>query len=94
MFDAWGEFFHYDLWLESFASCQIDMDFYVSRMRGEQEIFPWEHLSCGVSKAFLYREWKRAKEGQVTPNCRVACSGCCSKNYSRFGTVCPGNSVG
>ena len=94
MFDAWGEFFHYDHWLESFASCQIDMDFYVSRMRGEQEIFPWEHLSCGVSKAFLYREWKRAKEGQVTPNCRVACSGCCSKNYSRFGTVCPGNSVG
>lgn len=26
-FDAWSEFFHYDLWLEAFAACGIDIDF-------------------------------------------------------------------
>lgn len=38
-FDAWSEFFHYDLWLEAFAACGIDIDFYTKRARSDDEIF-------------------------------------------------------
>ena len=40
------------------------------------EIFPWSHLSYGVSEAFLKREWEKAQKAQTTPNCRQQCAGC------------------
>ena len=44
--------------------------------RRYDEIFPWDHLDYGVTKAFLRRENERAHAGLTTPNCREACSGC------------------
>ena len=75
-YDAWSEYYKNDLWFESFEECGIDPDFYTVRERSEDEIFPWDFLDCGVSKAFLLREWHRAKEETVTPNCRMQCQGC------------------
>ena len=75
-YDAWSEYYRNDLWFESFEECGIDPDFYTVRERSEDEIFPWDFLDCGVSKAFLLREWHRAKEETVTPNCRMQCQGC------------------
>ena len=64
----------------------MDPDFYTVRERSEDEIFPWYFIDCGVTKAFLLREWKRAAEAVVTPNCRMQCQGC---GAARFGTgVC------
>ncbi|MBR6769992.1 MAG: TIGR03960 family B12-binding radical SAM protein [Lachnospiraceae bacterium] len=82
IFDAWSEFFHYDLWLEAFAECGIDMDFYTLRERAKEEILPWDFLDCGVTKEFLWREWQKAVAETGTPNCRVQCQGC---GASRFG---------
>ena len=76
MFDAWSEYFHNDLWIETFEECQVDIPFYTTRERSLDEIFPWDFINCGVSKDFLKREWKRAMEGQTTPNCSVQCQGC------------------
>ena len=39
-------------------------------------MFPWEHIDIGVSKRFLRREYERAQQGIVTPNCREKCSAC------------------
>ena len=39
-------------------------------------------LDIGVTKEFLKKEWQRAMEGTVTPNCRMQCSGC---GAARFG---------
>ena len=50
------------------------------------EIFPWDFLSCGVSKQFLAREWEKAKQEVVSPNCRMQCMGCGAKQYG--GGVC------
>ncbi len=86
LFDAWSETFHPEYWREAFASCGIDTDFYTVRERGEEELFPWDFIDIGVTKNFLLREWKRAKEEQVTPNCRAACSGCGAKCFG--GGVC------
>lgn len=85
-YDAWGEYYKHDVWLENFEECGVDPDFYTVRERSEDEIFPWDFIDCGVTKAFLLREWKRAAEAVVTPNCRMQCQGC---GAARFGTgVC------
>lgn len=76
IFDAWSEYYHHDLWLESFQECDLDPDFYTTRKREDDEIFPWDFIDCGVSKAYLLREWKNAKEEKVTENCKNKCAGC------------------
>ena len=38
---------------------------------------PWDHISAGVSERYLEREWRRAQEGVLTPDCtRCGCTGC------------------
>lgn len=80
-FDAWSEFFDMDLWMRAFEKCGIDPDFYTMRERDEDEIFPWDFIDIGVTKQFLLKEWKEAKTGRVTPNCRQQCSGCGSARF-------------
>lgn len=82
IYDAWGEYFKYQIWVDCFNECQVDMDFYTTRTRSDEEIFPWDFLDCGVNRAFLLREWKRAAEAVVTPNCKMQCQGC---GAARFG---------
>ncbi len=81
IFDAWTEFFKPDVWNEVLDECGVDRDFYNYRERGEDEIFPWDFIDIGVSKAFLRKEYERAKEGVTTPNCREQCSGCGAARY-------------
>ncbi|SER62737.1 TIGR03960 family B12-binding radical SAM protein [Lachnobacterium bovis] len=88
-FDAWGEFFNFDLWLEAFEKCQISIDFYAIRQREEDEVFPWDFIDCGVTKEFMLREWHTALSETVTPNCRMRCSGCGARKY--LGGVCYAN---
>lgn len=76
LFDSWSEFFHNELWLESFTESNVDIDFYTIRERGEDEIFPWDFIDCGVTRTHLLREWEKAMQGEATPNCRVKCQGC------------------
>jgi radical SAM-linked protein len=40
------------------------------------EVFPWEHIRSGVSKAYLQKEWERALQGDETPDCRDRCHFC------------------
>ncbi len=82
IYDAWTEYFDYAKWLEAMDELGIDRDFYTTRPRPDDEIFPWDFLDIGVTKAFLLKEWNRAKEGVVTPNCKQKCSGC---GAARFG---------
>ena len=86
IYDAWGEQFHYDRWLEAFEETGLDLDFYTTRERDLDEVFPWDFIDIGVTKKFLEREWKRATEETVTPNCRMQCSGCGAMKYE--GGVC------
>ena len=76
LFDSWTEVFKNELWMEAFAECGVDIDFYTIRKRELDEVFPWDFIDIGVTRAFLEREWKKAHEETVTPNCRMQCSGC------------------
>ena len=74
--DGWDECFSYKTWLESFATCGIDPDFYTVRGYGYDENLPWDIIDVGVSKQFLHAERNRAYAETVTPDCRQGCSGC------------------
>ena len=86
IFDAWSEYFDYQRWVDAFAECGIDTDFYTMRERDLDEISPWDFIDIGVSKEFLKREWKNAHDEKVTPNCRMKCSGCGAMKFG--GGVC------
>ena len=79
-FDGWDEQFKFDLWLESFAECGIDPDFYL-RARGLEETLPWDHIDVGVKKSFLKKEYERAMKEETTPNCREKCAGCGANSF-------------
>lgn len=74
--DSWDEHFRYDLWLEAFEQCGVDIGFYANRRRSYDEIMPWSHLDYLISKDFLIRENKKAHNAQTTRNCKEGCSGC------------------
>ena len=86
IYDAWSESFDYNIWKESFAETNIDIDFYTLRERSTDEILPWDFIDAGVTKKFLIHEWEQAKKETVTPNCRQKCSGCGAMRYG--GGVC------
>lgn len=83
IFDAWSEFYKHDVWLKCFEENGVSIDFYTTRERDLDEVFPWDFIDCGVSRKFLEREWLRATKEQVTtPNCKMKCQGC---GAARFG---------
>lgn len=86
LYDSWGEHFKNELWMQAFENTGVDIGFYNLRQRDLDEILPWDFIDIGVSKSFLKREWQRAMEGKVTPNCRMQCSGCGAGIYG--GGVC------
>ena len=86
IFDSWSEFFDNGKWMEAFQQCGVSIDFYNLRERSLDEVFPWDFIDCGVSKAFLKREWHNALKETVTPNCKMQCNGCGAAQYQ--GGVC------
>lgn len=74
--DSWSDYFSMERWLDAFDSRGLDPDFYAGRTRGEDELFPWDVISVGVSKKYLACERKEAYAGRVTPDCRTRCMGC------------------
>lgn len=76
-FDGWSDCFSYERWLEALAEVGLDKDFYASRDRGQDEVFPWEHVQPGVARRFLWNEWQKAQAQQLTHDCRRStCTGC------------------
>lgn len=76
-FDGWSEYFHYNGWVEAFEECGVDTAFYTERQRSLDEVFPWDFIDTGVSKAFLKREYEKALRAELTPDCRHEdCVGC------------------
>jgi radical SAM family uncharacterized protein/radical SAM-linked protein len=74
--DAWSEHMRLEPWREAFRQAGVDPDFYL-RERRPEEVLPWDHLQCGVSREYLLAERARAAQGLETPDCRQAgCQDC------------------
>ena len=86
IYDSWSDQFDNDKWMQAFENTGIDIGFYNLRERYEDEVFPWDFIDIGVTKKFLRKEWDKAMKGEVTPNCRMQCSGCGAARWG--GGVC------
>lgn len=87
-FDGWTERFDFERWQEAFAEeaatgetkspvTPVSMEFYTTRPRSSDEVLPWDHLDCGVTKEFLRAEYERALGLEPTPDCSVGrCTDC------------------
>lgn len=88
IYDAWSDYYKHDRWVEAIEECGLSLDFYAFRERKEDELFPWDFIDIGVSKAFLLKEYKKAARGEITSNCRNKCSGCGAASFGAG--ICPG----
>ena len=75
-FDAWSEYFSLQTWLDAFEANGLDPAFYANRERGKDEVLPWAPISDGVKTSYLWKEKETAYRGEITPDCRVKCTGC------------------
>ena len=86
LYDSWSESFDNNIWMKAFDTCGLSIDFYTTRERSLDELFPWDFIDVGVTKDFFKREWNNSLMEKVTPNCRMQCSGCGAKIFG--GGVC------
>ena len=86
-FDGWDEHFKFDKWMEAFKECGINPEFYAYRRRELDELLPWDHIDVGITKKFLRSEYKKSLKGELTRDCRTACTGC-GINLLEEGGVC------
>ena len=75
-FDGWSEFFSKQIWDEAMADCDFNPDFYVYREKSYDEVLPWDFIDIGVNRKYLERENEKAKNAELTKNCREGCTGC------------------
>jgi len=69
-FQEWTEHFRLDRWLDALAEAGLSADWYVHRHRTDDEVLPWDHLSAGLHKDFLWQDWRDALAEVGLPDCR------------------------
>lgn len=74
-FDAWNEFFLYHEWIDAFKEADIDIEALLVGNKIES-ILPWDFINIGVTKQYLLKELKKAKQETTTKDCRDGCTGC------------------
>ena len=76
-FDGWSEHFRPAIWEEAFAEQGLNQKELAGRNFSPSETLPWEHIDSTISKTWLWQEWLKAKQGELTKDCREGvCSGC------------------
>ncbi|MDX2479863.1 MAG: radical SAM protein [Desulfuromusa sp.] len=54
----------------------LTLDFYVTRERGIDELFPWDVIDQGVERTYLWQEYQKAQQGKTTSPCVAGCRRC------------------
>ena len=75
-FDAWHEFFDFDIWLQALEKAGLDPEFYSHRERPIDEILPWDHIDAAVKKQFLTEDYLLSQQGITRMDCRGQCYAC------------------
>ena len=70
VFQEWSEFFRMGRWEEAMAAEGLSLEWYVNRHRDEHEVLPWDHLSAGLHKDFLWLDWQASLAAHGLEDCR------------------------
>jgi radical SAM superfamily enzyme YgiQ (UPF0313 family) len=69
-FQEWSERFDLQRWLDALDAHGLTVEDVVYRHRTEDEVFPWDHLSAGLHKDFLWQDWRDALDELGLEDCR------------------------
>jgi radical SAM family uncharacterized protein len=69
-FQEWTEHFDLALWTEALADHGMSLEETVYRHRTEDEPLPWDHLSAGLHRDFLWQDWLDALDQHGLEDCR------------------------
>ena len=69
-FQEWSEHFDVGLWTDALERAGLREEDYVYRHRTEDETLPWDHLSAGLHKDFLWQDWRDALNEVGLEDCR------------------------
>jgi radical SAM superfamily enzyme YgiQ (UPF0313 family) len=58
--DAWREHFRPEIWWQAFEDLGVDLDSYVHRTRGVDEVLPWDLIRIKKGRDYLAKEQGRA----------------------------------
>lgn len=68
-FDAWSEHFQPAIWDAAFAAAGVDPAWYAHREWDTHEPLPWDHIDCGVTKAYLRGQWRDVFREHTVGDC-------------------------
>ena len=71
-FDGWSEHFSYQRWMDARRGRRagVDVDWYTTREREENEVLPWDHLDAGLDREWLWQDWQDAVNDAEVEDCR------------------------
>ncbi len=73
-FDGWSEHFSYDRWMaaaeKAWADEPVDVAWYTTRERQEEEVLAWDHLDSGLDRDWLWEDWQDALNETEVDDCR------------------------
>ncbi|TDC99352.1 TIGR03960 family B12-binding radical SAM protein [Nonomuraea deserti] len=69
-FDGWSEHFSYERWMAAAEQAGVDVAWYTTREREENEVLPWDHLDAGLDREWLWQDWQEAVTGGEVEDCR------------------------
>ncbi|MCB0959987.1 MAG: B12-binding domain-containing radical SAM protein, partial [Acidimicrobiales bacterium] len=69
-FQEWSEHFDLRLWEDALERAGLRVEDLAYRHRAEDETLPWDHLSAGLHKDFLWQDWRDALDEVGLEDCR------------------------
>ncbi|HEX4161727.1 MAG TPA: TIGR03960 family B12-binding radical SAM protein [Acidimicrobiales bacterium] len=69
-FQEWSERFDLSLWDQALAAEGLSFDEVCHRDRDEHEALPWDHISAGLHRDFLWGDWQDALASVAVEDCR------------------------
>ena len=69
-FQEWSERFDLSLWEDALAAEGLSTDEVCHRDRHEHEALPWDHISAGLHRDFLWGDWQDALARVSVEDCR------------------------
>ena len=69
-FQEWSEHFDLRLWTDALSAHGLSLEQCVYRHRSEHEALPWDHVSAGLHRDFLWQDWRDALAAHGLEDCR------------------------
>jgi len=85
-FDGWSDQIRFERWEEALSAAGIDTGRYLGK-RDTGEVLPWDHIDCGIEKAFLLAEYEKSQGESLTEDCRFGTCSRCGVCNSRLKVV-------